>query len=213
MCVGPCFFNRLIYRCVGVVGGIWCCMGWAVRVGYKAVEVATGGDKSEIVSAETSGVSTKRKWGGGELRSRVTRQGSGWVVEGGSPYGSYANTPVNPSFITPSTPLSGAGLYSPLPPGTPNSGTNGFGLGLGLNSPMSGHAGFPSSPFASQQSFPASPLPGSPATFPPSPMPPHTAGLNSPSFAAQQTQNMPPPPPPRRENSLKVSGMSAKKSD
>jgi hypothetical protein len=188
-------------------------MGWAVRVGYKAAEVVTGADQTGTIVAETTGVSTKKKWVGGELRARVTRQGSGWIVENGSPYGSYANTPVGGSFIAPGTPMSAnGGAYSPLPPGTPGSAANGspYGLGLGLNTPAPGHNGFPASPYASQGSYPASPHPASPASFPlpQSPMPPVTGSVSSPGFAAQQTV----PPPPKRGNSLGIS-MNGKKSD
>jgi hypothetical protein len=95
-------FLRLVIRSIGVIGGIFTCMGFAIKVGSKAVEVVTGPDTSTgIVAAEASGVQ-KSKWRGGNLisrsgssGSRVLRQGNGWVIEGSdSPYGgSLAGTP------------------------------------------------------------------------------------------------------------------------
>ena len=87
-------------------------MGYAIRVTNRAVEVVTGVDESSsIVAAESSGVRVglRGKWGGGELRSRgksakVIPQGSGWTLEGsttGSPYASYAGTPL-PAAYSPS---------------------------------------------------------------------------------------------------------------
>lgn len=49
--------SRLLHRCVGVVGGVFVCMGYAIRVSVRAVEVVTGSDSSQgIVAAESSGV-------------------------------------------------------------------------------------------------------------------------------------------------------------
>lgn len=127
------------------------CMGYAIRITTRAVEVVSGADQTPgIVAAESSGVKVglRAKWGGGELRSRpgggkLVPQGSGWVMEGGgtSPYSSYSNTPSG--FPSPS------GLPSPSPysatsaPSTPRPVTPGS-IGLGL----------PSSSFA------PAPLPG-----------------------------------------------------
>jgi endoplasmic reticulum-Golgi intermediate compartment protein 2 len=97
MCIYTCL------RVIGVIGGIFVCMGYAVRFGVKAIEVVTG--KEDVISAapvQASGV--RRKWVGGELRSRgkngsisrVVQQGNGWVVEKDSPYGSPVASPTSP---------------------------------------------------------------------------------------------------------------------
>lgn len=127
---------------VGVVGGVWCCAGWAFRISAKAIDVVSGADRAPgIVAAEATGTSLKKKWGGGELRARVARQGSGWVVDGGSPYGSYTSTPVSAGGFGMHTPMPAVSPYSPAP----HSGVTGNGdhanesahsqYGLGLNSP------------------------------------------------------------------------------
>jgi len=135
-------------------------MGYAIRITTRAVEVVSGADQTPgIVAAESSGVKVglRSKWGGGELRARpqsgrMVRQGNGWVLEGGggshngSPAygggGSFANTPVSASFVSPavpspylSSPLTGPATPPlPLPPGPPGQAT-----GLGL-SPSPFHA-------------------------------------------------------------------------
>ena len=179
-----------------MVGGVWCCFSWGLRVTYKAVEVVTGADNSVgIVAAEASGVNTRpNKWGGANLRPRVTRQGGGWVVENanGSPYASYATTPVSPMYSPSITGgNAGNGLYSASNLSTPPS----------PYAPLSAqHQGaFPPSPAASGLTpptyFPAASSPTSPGFTAPLP--------RSPGFG----------PPPRKENSLKISGMDGKKSD
>jgi len=234
-------FLQFLIRCVGVVGGVWCCMGWAIRVGYKAVEVASGADKTPgIVAAEASGA--KRKWGGGELRSRVTRQGSGWVVEGGSPYGSYASTPVVPAFA-PASPSLRNDSVSPVPSFGPaignghgNGAANG-GHGLGLGSPSfgpapsasSGHRrvssisvaqGAPGSPSFPTGATAGSPYggsnPGSPY-FPPTPNTNVSGFPSSPApgagFPRSPVPGSPAFGPPKRESSLRNASRDGKKSD
>lgn len=128
-------------------------MGYAVRITTHAVDVVTGADKSSgIVAAESTSISTnlRMRFGSGDLRlrpggakERVVRQGNGWVVEGGSPYGSYAGTPVSGTF-GPGSPLPSASPYTPSFPGSPNPalGSAGtprspsFGLGIGLSPHM-----------------------------------------------------------------------------
>ena len=121
--------------CVGVIGGVFVCMGYAIRITTRAVEVVSGADQTPgIVAAESSGVKVglRSKWGGGELRARpqsgrMVRQGNGWVLEGvgsnsGSPVygggGSYASTPVSATFASSTVPS--PYLASPfVGPGTP----------------------------------------------------------------------------------------------
>jgi len=139
-------FLQLLIRVVGVLGGVFVCMGYAIRITTRAVEVVSGADQTPgIVAAESSGVKVglRAKWAGSELRARpgnskLVPQGSGWVMEGGgsSPYSSYNNTPLLTGFP------SSSGLPSPYihsatsAPSTPQPGTPGS-VGLG----------YPSSPF------------------------------------------------------------------
>ncbi|KAI0711839.1 DUF1692-domain-containing protein [Cerioporus squamosus] len=145
--------TQFLIRCVGVIGGVFVCMGYAVKIGTHAVEAVTGADKTNgIVAAESTSISTnlRKRFGSGDLRlrpgghkERVVRQGNSWVVEGGSPYGSYAGTPVSASF---GSPLPSASPYAPsFPfPGSPNPATaNGtprsasYGLGISPNPALS----------------------------------------------------------------------------
>ena len=220
-------FVQFLIRVVGVVGGVWCCAGWAFRISAKAIDVVSGADKQAgIVAAEASGAQTRRKWGGGDLRSRPAaglRQDS--YNNTSSPYASYANSP-NP------------GVYSPGASSVPNSAhpygrqPYGFGMGsaavagsqsfamqqqqggllpptpnpasAGPYSPLSA-GGFPSSPNpagagAGLRSTPASPFP---FPLPNSPLagPGFGFGPHSPAGVGQG-------PPPR-----KVSGKEDKKKD
>jgi hypothetical protein len=122
------------FRVIGVIGGIFVCMGYAVRIGVKAVEVVTGRD--DVISAtpvQASGV--KRKWVGGELRSRgkngsisrVVQQGNGWVVEKDSPYGSPVASPyLNSNGTTPTFgPPSAGSLGTMMPPAHSRSASHG----------------------------------------------------------------------------------------
>ncbi|KAG5649662.1 hypothetical protein H0H81_002596 [Sphagnurus paluster] len=127
----------LIIRCVGVLGGVFVCAGYAIKITTRAVEVVSGADSAPgIVAAESSSVKVglRQKWGGGELRARggaggglgsgkMVPQGAGWVLEGDSPYASYAGsafapgTPHSPYMHSGGVPLTPAGI--PIPP-TPN---------------------------------------------------------------------------------------------
>ncbi|GJE85614.1 endoplasmic reticulum vesicle transporter-domain-containing protein [Phanerochaete sordida] len=169
---------QLLIRCVGVVGGVFVCMGYAVRITTHAVEAVTGADKTQgIVAAEATGAGRK-KWIGGELRSRVSRQsGGGWTTDGGSPYGSYAGTPVSGGGFS----NVGSPYLSPNPYGasSPAPGAPQAGYGLGLGSPSFGPGGSPRAP---PGSIPTAATAGSPYAAPPSPYtpagtPPTTAGL------------------------------------
>ena len=101
-------FLQLLIRCVGIIGGVFVCMGYAIRITTRAVEVVSGADQMPgIVAAEASRakVGLRSKWG--ELRARLKSgkmvpQGSGWVLEGSStsPYASYANMLLTGGFPT-----------------------------------------------------------------------------------------------------------------
>ncbi|KAH7911534.1 endoplasmic reticulum vesicle transporter-domain-containing protein [Hygrophoropsis aurantiaca] len=169
---------QLVIRCVGVIGGVFTCAAYFLRVTVRAVDAVSGADATPgIVAAEATGV--RRKWTGGHLRARsnaqnparVIRQGGGWVVEGSSsPYASYANTPVSGGF-PPQSPFPSSPYLSPGPPGPPPSAPASFG-------------GRPSHMRTSSLATPFPPPPQSPALAPPplpgtpneprlSPSPPH----------------------------------------
>ncbi|KIK60149.1 hypothetical protein GYMLUDRAFT_244581 [Collybiopsis luxurians FD-317 M1] len=140
-------FTQLLIRCAGVIGGVFVCMSYAIRIGTRAVQVVTGSEDEVIVAASSSGAKAglRSKWGGGELRSRkMIRQGSGWTMEsapgspaisvgGGGGYGSYANTPVSSTFSPAASPyLASPSFNSPMipsssNPGTPNPSATSFG--------------------------------------------------------------------------------------
>ncbi|KAL5526702.1 hypothetical protein ACEPAF_8427 [Sanghuangporus sanghuang] len=197
-------FIQFLIRVVGVVGGVWCCAGWAFRISSKAIDVVSGADRAPgIVAAEATGAQTRRKWGasgGGELRARVSRQANGWVVDGGSPYGSYAGTPVGGAFssvgggggvngmngggLSPQVyggSLSTPGPYSPAPAtslpaygrsvsGGPLNGSAAAAYGLGLTSAP---AHTTSQSFAAQQQrhLQGGVLPPTPSPYTPSGFP------------------------------------------
>ncbi|EMD33361.1 hypothetical protein CERSUDRAFT_117979 [Gelatoporia subvermispora B] len=187
---------QLAIRCVGVIGGVFVCMGYAVKITTHAVDAVTGADKTQgIVAAEASGIGGIRKrWGSSDLRLRpgsakVVRQGSGWAVEGGSPYSSYAGTPVAAGF-SPTYGVNGAPSPAGVPPPVRQSS---YGLGLGSPhvattpgvspglSPAAGPEGaFPTaatagSPYGTSPA--ATPGTGVYSHFPPTPNPTNGNGL------------------------------------
>lgn len=237
---------QLMIRCCGVIGGVFVCMGYAVRITSRAVEAVAGPDKSQgIVAAEASGVGVgiRKRLGSADLRLRpgsspggnVMRQGAGWVVEGGSPYGSYANTPVSGGFASPAIPS-----YAASPYASPAHSRNTSGLGLGISSPSFGppsgsptprtaHVGtpgvaypFPTAATAGSPYLGATSMPSTPGTsgngfyahFPPTPNTANGAGAGFPrspamaatNFAAQQSL-----PPPRRESGLRHTSVDSPK--
>jgi len=206
-------FAQLLIRCVGVIGGVFVCMGYAIRITSRAVQVVTGSDEEVIVAASSSGAKAglRSKWGGGELRSRgkMVRQGSGWTMESnpGSPaigggYGSYTGTPVSSTFSPiPTSPYLGTpSVSSPMlpssTPGTPIPSAS-FGSSRpssfyhsrtpGGSVSMSGLGSVTNTPSLSA-SFPP-PVPGTPSfsNFPPTPNPANGNGSGFPMG-----------PPPRR---------------
>lgn len=122
--IGNSTLTPSITRCIGVVGGIFVCVSYAVRVGAKAIDVVTGTDQSSglVPPTATKASGAKSKWTGGDIRTRgkgpgstlVMQQGNGWVVDRDSPYGSpYLGT--SHSTLLPSP-------YLPNSPGTPSFG-------------------------------------------------------------------------------------------
>lgn len=147
-------------RCVGVIGGVFTCASYFLRITVRTIEAVSGADSAPgIVAAESTSV--RRRWAGGQLRARpsantgrVVRQGTGWVVEGaGTPY---ATTPVSGGFSAASpysyTPFPSTTPAAPPPPpsasATPTFGPGPLpptpGVGLGLGAPTFTHSRTPS---------------------------------------------------------------------
>jgi hypothetical protein len=151
---------QLLIRCVGVIGGVFTCASYFLRVTVRTIEAVTGADSTQgIVAAESTGV--KRKWAGGQLHQRsavntgrVVRQGNGWVVEGtGTPYSATPGTggfgPMSP-YPYPSFPST---TPAPPPPPSASAASTVFGpgsvpptpgVGLGLGAPSFPHSRPPS---------------------------------------------------------------------
>ncbi|KAF8836758.1 DUF1692-domain-containing protein [Paxillus ammoniavirescens] len=141
-------FVQLLIRCVGVIGGVFTCASYFLRITVRTIGAVSGADPTPgIVTA--SSTSVKRKWTGGHLRTRstassstrVVRQGNGWVVEGG-PGTPYMGTPMTgglgPQSPYPYSPYLASPAIPPPPPGgsIPPSPVPGTGVGLGFG----GHA-------------------------------------------------------------------------
>ncbi|KAF8797471.1 hypothetical protein BYT27DRAFT_7324086 [Phlegmacium glaucopus] len=148
-------FLHLLIRVVGVLGGVFICMGYTNRITTCAVEVVSGADQapSGIVAVESSGVKVglRVKWGGSELRARprsgkLVPQGSGWVTEGGntSPYSSHNNTTLLltgfPSPGIPS-PYINSATSAPSTPNPATPGSVGLGYPSGSFGPISSPGG------------------------------------------------------------------------
>ncbi|KAJ7680044.1 endoplasmic reticulum vesicle transporter-domain-containing protein [Mycena rosella] len=154
------------HSCVGVIGGVFTCMGYAIRVTTAAVEAVTGESDGEIAPTPTASASALRtKFSGASLRARpksgrLIPQGNGWVLEGtpgspaayggGSPYG----TPVSASFPTgPGSPYlaSPGGPYTPGAGGASQPGTP-SGVGLGFPASTFGPGGGQAPPMSARSS-------------------------------------------------------------
>jgi len=104
-------FTQFLLRLCGVVGGVWVCTGWAVKVGAKAATVVVGkDDDGQIVSESELKKKISKRWAGGELRARTAS--AGWTIDGASPY----SATFSPYATTPSVNINGY----PATPGTPN---------------------------------------------------------------------------------------------
>jgi hypothetical protein len=189
----PIFFFRCILipstpssscRCVGVIGGIFVCMGYAIRITSRAVDVVSGTDQTQgTIAAEATGVrpgGLRSKFSGSQIHSRktslgrVVRQGNGWVVE--NPIGPLG-TPASATFTPSSRPSSiYSGSYSPYaaspglaPPSAngpgPIPGSPGVGLGISLPSFGPAHPTLPTAPATVGSPY----APSSPGMQPPPP--------------------------------------------
>jgi len=154
--------TQFLVRIVGVIGGVWVCFGWGIKVATKAAQkVGVAGDEDEPI-VQVTGMSAKKRWRGANLirRSNESGSASGWSTPMGTPYGSsFSNqgTPISPYATLSHQQQQASGPYSanpyPRPPST------------------SGSAGFPPSPSHSNTLL----VPGSPygsSGFPTLPLPP-----------------------------------------
>ncbi|TFK21476.1 endoplasmic reticulum-golgi intermediate compartment protein 2 [Coprinopsis marcescibilis] len=122
---------QLFIRCVGVIGGIFVCTSYAIRITTRAVEVVSGVDQSPgLVAAESSGVKVglRAKWGGSDLRSRTAasnRLSGNWTPS--SPYGGFPATPHTGSYSAMPSPYLSSNLHTASIPNTPNPATPGLG--------------------------------------------------------------------------------------
>ncbi|KAF7335414.1 hypothetical protein MVEN_02194200 [Mycena venus] len=197
---------QLIVRCVGVIGGVFVCMGYALRVTTAAISAVIDTSGEEIPPAVASASALRTKFSGASLTKRarpssgrLIPQGNGWVMEsapgspvpyGGSPY---SGTPVSGTFPPPSP-------YSPAMPTSPygggsQPGTPGFGPPPMSGRSISGLAPGNRTPGVGSprpQSVGNIPLPGTPqyGIFPPTPGP------------GQTGFNVPPPPSSSKRMSM-----------
>jgi hypothetical protein len=63
------------FRCVGVIGGVFVCMGYAIRITSRAVDVVSGADQTQgTIAVEATGVRTgsglRAKFTGSQLHAR-----------------------------------------------------------------------------------------------------------------------------------------------
>ena len=176
-------FIQVFIRVIGVVGGVWVCFGWGLKVAGKVTDKVGltnphGVSGEEILSADVSG--RKKSWRGADLRSRKPGTEPAWIAEGGSAYSSYANTPMSATFSHPGGPgsqYSGTpaspyfpgtpSLYAPAPRSAPPPPSSGAHASHFPPSPIPGQAAFPPSPLLAQSAFPPSPLLGQATSLPP----------------------------------------------
>ncbi|KAF8992352.1 hypothetical protein BDQ17DRAFT_1546488 [Cyathus striatus] len=150
--------GELFIRVVGVVGGVFVCVEYGLRVSRKAVKVVSGKDKSEgLVAAQTSGarVGLRAKWAGGELRSRgkaggACAPGSPWYDTGlgagtPSPYAGYPGTAQMQSPYLPSPSMFASQMGMPAFGPAPGSFSPNVNLGSGTPG-MGGQGGILSVP-------------------------------------------------------------------
>lgn len=221
-------FAQLLIRTVGVVGGIFVCMGYAIRITSRAVDVVSADPSDGTIAAEASGVrpgGLRSKWGGSQIHARktstarVVRQGNGWTVEGAE--GAYPSSPAGSAYLGTPSPYSSPYLASPgLPaqgstPGSPNPA-----VGLGLGSPSvyspssngngNGYASRPTSAYGmpprtpSGGAMPPRTPSGGHAYFPPTPNPANGGNGFSPNHTNGAGQGSMSAPPTRlRKDSAK----------
>lgn len=170
-------FIQFFIRVIGVVGGVWVCFGWGLKVAGRVTDKVgltnlNGVSGEEILSADITG--RKKNWRGADLRNRKPGTEQAWVAEGssvysgtpmsatfshtGGPGSQYGGTPASPYF--PGTPL----LHPRSAPPPPSAGHHASQF---PPSPLPGQSAFPPSPLPAQSAFPPSPVPGQSTFLPP----------------------------------------------
>ena len=209
--------TQFLVRIVGVVGGVWVCFGWGLKVAAKVSQKAgLTGEDDEPITVEVTGMNTKKRWGGSSLNIRrragaddhLNGNGSPWSTPMAtpSPYGGFSSQGTSPnpygSFsaqgrpASPYAPISATGHPpNPYPPPPPSRSGSSFGLppspgptATHLAPAPSSH--FPASPLPNQSAFPSGSLapPGSASGYSPNPLPPTPGSATSGGFAAAQQQ-------------------------
>jgi len=189
-------FIQFIIRVIGVVGGVWVCFGWGLKVAGKVTDKVgltnvNGVSGEEILSADVSG--RKKTWRGADLRNRKAGAEPAWIAEGssvysgtpmsatfshhGGPGSQYGGTPASPYF--PGTPS----IYAHGPRSAPPPPSAGHQASHFPPSPLPGQSTFPPSPLLAQSAFPPSPVAGQPTFLPP----------GTPGSAASQFPSSPAP--------------------
>lgn len=126
-------FPQFIIRLCGVVGGVWVCASWAVKVFAKAASmtgVVRKDDDTLVNEVENARLRKKasQRWGGSDIRAR-SAGGTGWTIDGGapgspatpySPSGAAANGYLNtPTGASPSPSRSNSYFTAPVPANVP----------------------------------------------------------------------------------------------
>jgi hypothetical protein len=191
---------QCIIRVIGVVGGVWVCFGWGLKVAGKVTDKVgltnpDGVSGEEILSADVSG--RKKNWRGADLRSRKGATEPAWIADGGSVY---SGTPMSATFSLhggPGSQYSGTPV-TPYFPGTPS--LYAHGARSAPPPPSAGHhaSPFPPSPLPGQSGLPASPLPAQNA-FPPSPAQGQSPLPPPPGTPGSAASHFPPSPAPGRQ--------------
>jgi len=167
--------SQFLLRLCGVVGGVWVCAGWAVKVATRAATaVGVGQDDDGTIVGEVENAASRRKasqrWGSPDLRSRGS--GSGWTVDGGvpavptSPYAPYSNKPVG-----------AVNGYTTVADRTPSPNR----VGVNVHQPSLPSPAHPPSPYANGRMQPVSPQNSQLDSVPNMPPSPNMYGTGSPA--------------------------------
>lgn len=195
--------TQFLVRIVGVIGGVWVCFGWGIKITTKITSKVgiTSEDDQEPI-AEVTGMVKKKRWAGADLirRKGAGDAGSPWSTPMASPYPSYSGqatpaspyatfsnqgSPYSPSPYTPHTPHTATSAAPPSPYHPPSSP---------LPPSRSGSAGFPPSPAHSATHLhPGSPY--TPSGLPLSPLPGQGGFATSASSQSGYSAGLAPPSP------------------
>ncbi|KZP00451.1 DUF1692-domain-containing protein [Calocera viscosa TUFC12733] len=163
-------FIQFLIRLVGVVGGVWVCAGWAVKVGSKGLEVAGVVSKEEDMPIAESTATSHRRTGSSMFSAEaMTRRRHQSMASISSLAGLVAGGGQSP---LPSPALSTGNTFTPSHAGTPSfSGSPGFPLPQPARSPFAAQAPSPSpaapgAQFAYQQQLSPAPMGVPPSVSP-----------------------------------------------